>query len=67
MEESRAAMEEEITRRTRDKMMESRVVMDTEITRRTNEIHLQQERQMQDMFQSLVARLQLPGCSTSRP
>ncbi|KAK1265108.1 hypothetical protein QJS04_geneDACA017842 [Acorus gramineus] len=67
MKESRAAMEEEITRRTRDEMMESRAVMEAEITRRTDEIRLHQERQMQDMFHSLAARLQLPGCSTSRP
>ncbi|KAK1299392.1 hypothetical protein QJS10_CPB14g01058 [Acorus calamus] len=65
--ESRAVMDEEITKRTRDELMESRVAMEAEITRRTDEIRVQQETQMQEMFQSLMAQLQLPRSSTTPP
>ncbi|KAK1260934.1 hypothetical protein QJS04_geneDACA013386 [Acorus gramineus] len=65
--ESRAVMEEEITKRTRDELMESRAAMEAEITTRTDEIQVQQDRQMQEIFQSLTAQLQLPRSSTTPP
>ncbi|KAK1309487.1 hypothetical protein QJS10_CPA09g00792 [Acorus calamus] len=75
---TRAAMEAELNRRNeenrhlrsqleelRDEMRKSRVAMEAKIMKRTEELRIQQERQMQEMFQSLAARFQVLGCSTT--
>ncbi|KAK1288385.1 hypothetical protein QJS10_CPB19g01994 [Acorus calamus] len=52
----------------RDEMRENRAAMEAEMMKRTKELRIhqeRQERQMQEMFQSLAARLQIPGCSTA--